>query len=110
MKNKTKTSLKIILENDGQCKYEQRWSDFALKDGNHPIKASELIVLKLLILPEYRWLEKLILPYFEEKYCAKCLNRLNMKIDNEKETSCRDDNSINKTPFPYCFKEQTKNG
>ncbi len=103
--SKTKTSIKIILEDDGRCKYKQTWSNFALKTGNHPVETSELMVLKLINLPEYRWLEKLVLPHLEEKYCKNCVHGLNIKVDEEKETSCRDSNSVEDVPFPYCFKK-----
>jgi len=92
-KSNTKTSLSVVLQPEGGALIGLKYSDIDIDDH---IKASERLMLEVVTIPEYMWLNKFVSVRLADKYCDKCIDRLNMSA------KCRDGKDMSK-PFPYCF-------
>ncbi len=92
-KTNIKTSLSITLNPNGTAFSYLKWSDL---DSGKPQQAAERIVAALSHIPDYQWLEDLILPYLENKYCYKCSSY-------NPDTGCTSKVTEAENPFPYCF-------
>ncbi|MFA5299871.1 MAG: hypothetical protein WC389_16930 [Lutibacter sp.] len=96
-KSNTKTSLKITMESDGGASINLKWDD---RDSTHQTEASERLIVELIKITGYKWLENLVKPYIVEKYCNKCKYHGEYEVDL---AECIE--SQNNLPFPYGFEE-----